>query len=209
MNGENKKELKISEIQKDFKLSIVAGINTKKVELPVDYAILSEDEQNEVQTKYGLEALPLDPIMKQLEEKILEISFADHSSNLELVVVTTEDVFYWPSVKIFRIKLSSGRKINILTSDLACGKKFNRRRGIRIDLDKLMTIEQAGESVPVIVKDLSYCGVGFFEPGTGRVQRGMPFILHLTESGKDGDDVVCKLTGKILHQREEAGGIVS
>lgn len=209
MNNENKKELKLSEIEKDYTMSIVATLEGKKVDLPIQYANLSEEESEEVATKYGPEAIPLDPIVRKWEEKIFEVSFKGHTSKLELIVVTTEDVFHWSSLKIFKVKLTDGRSINILTSNLACGVRFNRRRGVRITLDKMMTIEQGDQSFLVIVRDLSYCGVGFFEPGSAKVQRGMPFTLKLTESSDDGDKLVCKLTGKILHQREEEGGIVS
>lgn len=209
MINENSRELKISEIQKDYTLSLVATLDNKKVDLPLEYANLSSEEAEEVARKFGPECIPLESIMKKWEEKILEVSFKGHTSKLEFIVVTTEEVYHWTTVKIFKVKLDSGRAINILSSDLPFGVKFNRRRGVRITLDKVMTIEQGDDSYIVIVRDLSYCGVGFFEPVSGKVQKGMPFILHLTESTDNGDKLVCKLTGKILHQREEEGGLVS
>jgi hypothetical protein len=207
---ENNNKIKISDITPDLTLSLIAALDDKKVDLPINYAKLSEDEAEEVKSKYGIDALPLEPIVRHIEEKILEISFKGHTSKLQLIVVTTEEVFHWKAVKIFRVKLASGRNINMLTSDVLYGEKFNRRRGVRINIDKMMKIEQGGEEYQVIVRDLSYCGVGFYEPLGSKVQKGMPFLLHLSESSDDGDRLVCKLTGKILHQREhEAGGLIS
>ena len=210
MSKKVSKGLLLSNIKKDYTLSIVATLKGKKLDLPLEYAELTDEEYNELTEKYGKEILPLEPIVRQWEEKLLEISFKGHESVLELFVVTNEEVFQWTAVKVFRINLSTGRYINMIISDLICGKKYNRRRGVRINIDKVMNLMQEGENFHVIVKDLSYCGVGFFELGEGMVKKGVPFILHLTETGEDGEDkLVGKLVGKILHQRKDAGGVFS
>ncbi|NEX00944.1 hypothetical protein SAMN04487829_0526 [Pseudobutyrivibrio sp. NOR37] len=204
------KGLLLSNIKKDYTLSIVAKLKGKKVDLPLEYAELTDEEYEELTEKYGQEILPLEPIVSQWEKKLLEISFKGHESVLELFVVTNEEVFQWVAVKVFRINLSTGRYINMITSSLLYGKKYNRRRGVRINIDKVMNLEQEGETFHVIVKDLSYCGVGFFELGEGMVKKGVPFILHLTEPGENGEEkLVCKLVGKILNQRNDSGGIFS
>lgn len=210
MRKNNFKEFLLSNIKKEYTLSIVARLKGKKIDLPLEYAELTDEEYEELTEKYGKEFLPLEPIVRQWEEKLLEISFKGHESVLELFVVTDEEVFQWVAVKVFRINLSTGRYINMITSSLKMGKKYNRRRGVRINIDTVMNLEQEGETFHVIVKDLSYCGVGFFELGEGMVKKGVPFILHLTEPGEDGEEkLVCKLVGKVLHQRNDAGGIFS
>lgn len=203
-------ELQIQDITEDYTLSIVATLDSKNVELPAEYAHLAKEELEEIWGKYGKNVLPLENIVTSLHEKMLQVSFSGHISKLDLIAISTDGVFRWGNVKIYKIKLSTGKDINLLASKQLIGERFNRRRGVRVDLDKAMKIEQQGEVYTVVVRDLSYCGLSFVEPNGAHVQKGMPFVLNLVETAENGDKEIGKITGKILNQRElEDGAVIS
>ncbi|SDH35288.1 hypothetical protein SAMN05421493_101371 [Pseudobutyrivibrio sp. 49] len=208
--AEKKKTLSISEVNKDTTLSVVATLDGKKLELPVDYAKVSPQELAEIKEHYGNLVIPLEDVVKQWQEQLFEVSFKGHLSKLELLAINTEGVYHWDNIKIYKVKLTTGLSVNLLKVKLLEGEKFNRRRGVRIALDKSMDIQQNGEILRVIVRDLSYCGLGFIEPGESKVKLGVPFILFLMEDTDDGEKLIGKFTGKVINQRElPAGGIFS
>lgn len=207
---ENKKTLSISEINKDTTLSVVATLDGKKLELPIDYANVSPMEMGEIKEHYGNLIIPLNDVVKQWQEKMFEVSFRGHLSKLELLAINTKGVYHWDDINIYKVKLTTGLSVNLLKVKVPEGEKFNRRRGVRIALDKRMDIEQNGEIFRVIVRDLSYCGLGFIEPGESKVNVGVPFILFLAEDTKDGEKLIGKFKGKVINQRElPAGGVFS
>ncbi len=209
---ENKKlnEITISDITKDYTLSIVATLESKTIEMPAEYARLTMEETSEIKKRFGEDILPLENIMTKIQEKMLEVSFKGHVSVLDLIAISEDGVFKWAHVNVYRVKLATGKEINLLTSKQRFGEKFNRRRGVRIDLDKAMKIEQQGQTYTVVVRDLSYCGVSFVEPNGSQVQKNVPFSLYLTEDSDEGEKMVGTFTGKILNQRTmDSGAVVS
>ena len=210
MNNKNSNDITIADINKDYTLSIIATLDSKTIEMPVEYARLTVEEVAEVDKRFGQDIVPLENIMTKIQEKMLEVSFKGHVSTLDLVAVSEEGVFKWAHAKVYRVKLASGKEINLITSKQRFGEKFNRRRGVRIDLDKAMKLEQQGQTYTVVVRDLSYCGVSFVEPNGAQVQKGMPFTLHLSENSDDGEKLIGAFTGKILNQRTlDSGAVVS
>ena len=210
MNTKKTDEFKISDIKKDHTLSIVATLDSNNIEMPAEYAHLSAEELAELRSKYDSEILPLENIVTTIQEKMLAVSFKGHVSKIDLIVVNQEGVYRWSNVKVYRIKLKSGKMVNLVTSKQRAGEKFNRRRGVRIDLDKAMKLEQEGQTYTVVVRDLSYCGVSFVEPNGSQLQKGMPFLLNLVDSTEKGDKEIGKITGKILNQRTlDSGAVVS
>ncbi|MBR5636344.1 MAG: PilZ domain-containing protein [Pseudobutyrivibrio sp.] len=202
--------LSIADINSEITLSVLATLDNKTIELPVEYAKLTEEELSGVRALYGPHVLPLENVVKEWQEKLMEVSFKGHLSKLELLAVNTEGVFLWDNVKIYKVKLTSGKTINILKAPAVEGEKFNRRRGVRIALDKSMQLQQEGSFHTVIVRDLSYCGIGFIEPGKSSVEVGKSFILFLTEDTEDGEKIVGKFVGKVINQRDlPAGGVFS
>lgn len=210
MDTKNTHEITIADITKDYTLSIIATLDSKTIEMPAEYAKLSSEEVSEIEKRFGPDIIPLENIMTKIQEKMLEVSFKGHVSTLDLVAVSEEGVFKWAHAKVYRVKLATGKEINLLTSKQRFGEKFNRRRGVRIDLDKAMKIEQQDQTYTVVVRDLSYCGVSFVEPNGAQVQKGMPFTLHLSENSEDGEKLIGAFTGKILNQRTlDSGAVVS
>ncbi len=209
MNEKRIPKLTIQEINKETTLSVIASLEDKKLELPVEYAHITDNELVEIRAKYGENIIPIEDVVQEWKRKLFKVSFNGHLSKLDLMAINTEGVFLWEKVKIYKVVLSSGRMVNLIKSDRVEGEKFNRRRGVRIALDKSMDIQQDGEIFRVVVRDLSYCGVGFIEyTETSNIKVGEPFELFLVEDSKDGENLVGKFYGKVINQRElPAGGI--
>ena len=55
MSKKVSKGLLLSNIKKDYTLSIVATLKGKKLDLPLEYAELTDEEYNELTEKYGKE----------------------------------------------------------------------------------------------------------------------------------------------------------
>ncbi len=202
--------LSIPDITIETTLSVLATVDDNTLELPVEYARLTPAELKGIRALYGNNVLPLENVVKQWQEKLMEVSFKGHLSKLDLLAVNTEGVFLWEDVKIYKVKLTSGKTINILKSPIIEGTKYNRRKGVRIALNKSMHIHQDGKFHTVIVRDLSYCGVGFVESGKSNIEKGKPFILFLTEETENGEKIIGKFVGKVINQRElPAGGVFS
>ncbi len=203
-------QLNIKDIPLDSTLVVVGVSGNKKIELPAEMSVLSEEEEAEIEAKFSGKVLVIENIVQRMQDKMLAISFEGNISNLELIAVTKLGVFRWDKVKVYKYKLASGRDVQLVVPKRVDGVKFNRRRGVRVVLDKRMDVEQGGTTYSVVVNDLSYCGVSFLEPLGAQINPDEPFVLSLAESSKDGDIVVAKVRGKILHQREdESGGVFS
>ena len=66
-----------------------------------------------------------------------------------------------------------------------------------------MNIEQNGEKISVIVRDLSYCGIAFVESAETPVDPDKAFTINLIDTDEDGNEyLVAKLTGRINNQKE-------
>lgn len=201
--------LMIIDINSETTLTVVAVLDGGKAELPAKFANISDEELAEVRRRYGDKALPLENIISHMEEKVFEVSFKNHLSELQLIAIQDEEVFLWTKVKILKITLSTGKQISLLLATTKEGRKFNRRKGVRIALDKRMSVEQDGESFDVIVSDLSYCGVGIMEQKESKIKTGMPFVLYLTETEGNTETLVSKIVCKKINEREPSKGVIT
>ncbi len=204
-------KLNISEVTPEATISVIATLDKKKIELPTKYALLTEDEEKELNDKYGDKYLALENILKMWQDKLKEVNFTGSISKLSLIAITKEGIFHWDDIKIYKYTFKSGKNIHLVLSMNPVGEKYNRRRGIRINLDKIMSIEQDGEVHTVIVRDLSYCGVAFEEPSGSKIDPSKAFVLKLIDTTPEGEEyLVARLTGRINNQKEkEDGGVVS
>ena len=210
MSTASETKMNISDIPKESTLVIVAADGKKKMELPAEFAELSSAEQSEIEVKFSNDVIVIENIMQQWQEKLVEVSFEGKISDLELIAVTKAGVFRWKKIRVYKYKLSNERNVQLIYSKKLEGEKYNRRRGVRVILDRRMDVEQNGQSYSVVVKDLSYCGVSFLEPLGSQINPEEPFILKLSEDSEKGDEIVASIKGKILHQREaESGGVFS
>ncbi len=206
MNNNSKYE--ISDINEKTTLTLIATMENQKMELPVEFADISVAEREEILKKYKGKVLPIEDIYMTRNEKKVSVSFKGHASKLELLAITENGVYHWDNVQIYKATLESGRTIQVIFSSRLEGEKFNRRRGIRINIDKKMDIEQNGEKQSVIVRDISYCGMSFIEPDNNEVETGTEFVLYLTDTMDDEERLVGTFNGKILNKRNSSGGQV-
>ena len=204
-------KLNISEITPEATISIVATYENRKIELPTEYAHLSDEEQIELEEKYGKKILPLENILKKWQDKLKEIDFKGTLSKLNLVVICKEGIFHWENVKIAKYTFKSGKAIHIVVSRRLEGERYNRRRGVRINIDKVMDVEQGDKRYSVIVRDLSYCGVAFVEPLGAQLDTKEEFILHLIDKDDEGNEItIAKIRGRINNQKDnENGGVLN
>ncbi len=204
----NDNSFKISDISRNTTLTIEATLDGGKAELPAKYANITDAELKEVRSKYGDKVLPLDNLVQQWDEKVIEISFKGHLSELQLIAIEDDEVYLWSKIKVLKVKLSTGTQIHLLVANTLKGLKYNRRKGVRVNLDKRMFVEQDGESFDVIVSDLSYCGVGIMEKKESKIKKGVPFVLSLTETEGEEEKLVCKIVAKKINEREPSKGII-
>ena len=209
MSNMNKKniKIKISDITADSTLSVIANLEGKKIELPTKYASLTAEERQELVEIFGEKFLPLENILKLWQDRLREVGFKGTLSKLELIAITNDGVFRWDNVKISKHVLTNGRSLHVVIVKLLEGERYNRRRGIRINIDKAMKLEQEGKLYSVIVRDLSYCGMAFAETSENQINPTMPFVLHLTDNDEDGKELlVSKIKGKVHNQKATEKG---
>ncbi|SFH57354.1 PilZ domain-containing protein [Pseudobutyrivibrio sp. OR37] len=211
---ENKKRLQkihIVRITKDDTISILATVNDRLLELPLTYAELTVGEKEELIDRYGAQVLAVGNILKMWQDKINEIHVKGKISKLDLIDVNPYGVFKWDNVKINKCVLKTGKLIYVITPKSSEGARYNRRRGVRIKIDKPMTVEQNEKFYTVIVKDISYCGVAIEELGVSKLDTKQEFILHFSETDLDGNDKpVGEFWGRVKTQKNnENGSVVS
>lgn len=204
------KNLRINEINSSATISIMASFDKKQIELPADYAELTTEEVDELVARFDDKFLPLDSILKDWQDKLKEVNFKGSISKLDLLVVDGDSVFIWEAVKIYKYTLSTGKVIQVVCPIAHEGQKYNRRRGVRVGIDKVMDVEQDSNIFSVIVRDLSYCGVSFVEPlEATQLDPNKPFTLHLTDDSEEGENLIGLFTGKITNQQEIDQGILN
>lgn len=208
MNEKKPTKLNISDVTSEANISIIGVLDNKKMELPTEYANLTEAEIQELDEKFS-DYLALETILKQWQEKLQEVSFKGTVSKIDLIVINSDGVYHWENVKIIRYVLQSGKSIHIATVRNPEGERYNRRRGIRININKKMKVIQDDKVYPVIVKDLSYCGVAIEELNGSEIDKDKAFVLMLTDTDADGVEfLVAKLTGRVNNQKETGNGSV-
>ncbi len=208
---EKKKEkiekLNISEVKQEDTISVMASLNNRKIELPAEYAVLNDEEKSALETRFGNNFLPLENIIQMWQDKLREVSFKGNVSKLDLIAVTKVGVFRWENIKVYKHEFDSGRSVHVVYTKLPAGQRYNRRRGVRITIDRVMNVEQGGNIYSVIVRDISYCGVALIEPLGAQLNTKAKFILNFVDDNEDGEEyLVARLFGKINNQKEHDGG---
>ena len=203
MNEKKAVNINLCDLNQEATLSVIGSLDNKKIELPTEYAILSESEMQELKKRVGLYFVPLENILKIWQDKLQEVKFTGSVSKLSFIAITKDGVYHWENVKIIKHVFNSGRSIHVVLCANPVGEKYNRRRGVRINIDKMMNVEQNGQIYPVIVRDLSYCGIAFLEQAQAAVDPDKAFVINLTDTNEDGEDyLVAKLTGRINNQKD-------
>ena len=171
-------------------ISVMAYSGSRKIELPVEYANLSIEDQNKLDEKYAGKVLPLNSILDKWKSKLSAANFDGKFNKFDLIAMTSNGIFKWNDVKIYKSSMFEGREVYLVFPSNVLGEKYNRRQGVRINIDRVMDVEQDDFFYSVIVKDLSYCGVGIVEPLGAQINPEKSFTLHLTEETEDGQEVL-------------------
>ncbi|MCR4567538.1 MAG: hypothetical protein K5769_05775 [Pseudobutyrivibrio sp.] len=202
------KKLHIKKVRPEDHLSIVAMGEDKKLEFEVTYAELTPEEEAELATKYSNAFLPIELIVQEFEGKEKAVSFAGHSSILEFIAINPEGVYKWEHIQLIKYKFDNGKMIHVIVALLPEGEKFNRRRGVRIDIDTRMELEQGDNKIEVIVRDLSYCGFSFTKVSEDSLDFTKAFLLNLIDYDPKSEKTysVGRFAGKVHRQREDENG---
>ena len=209
MNDKTRK-MHILSITPNDTLSIMASFEKKKYELPTEYTKLTPEEYEEIKAKVSGDFLPLKNVLHMWQEKLREVSFRGTLAQLDLIAITDNGLFCWNDVKVYKYDFASGKSVHVVYPKSPIGDKFNRRRGVRISVDRIMEVEQDGHTFLTFVRDLSYCGVSLSEMTDERLDPEKKFVLHFTEETGDGEKYIGDFEGKIVNQKEkENGQIVS
>lgn len=205
MAKEKVSKLHINDVKASDRITVIAMMDNKKIELPAKFAELTEEERGELSV-YGKNILAVEGIVQEKEKELYIVSFTGHVSVLESIVINEDGVFKFDYVQIKKHELKSGKVIHVIVAINPEGKRYNRRRGIRINLDTSMTIEQGEQKFVVLVRDMSYCGVGFVNLSPEEIDRKKPFILNLVEKDEDKSFTVGKFIGKVHRVYEQENG---
>lgn len=201
--------ISIADLGSRVTVSVIADVGDQKIELPAERASLSSTELLQVQAKYGKNIFPLCDVINKWQEKIKAAKIKGKIGNLDFIVITSFGVFKWEDIKLYKFKLESGRIIYIVVASDELGERYNRRRGIRIGIDKVMDVEQMDNMYSVIVKDISYCGVAILEPMGSQIDPDGYFMLHLIDYDEEGNThPVAEITAKIANQKVNEDGSV-
>lgn len=199
--------MKLSDITTESHLSIRAVIEDNETEVPIKMAVLEDADIMELNRAIHEPFIPLEVVVQEYEKKMQVVSFHHHQAKLSLVAVHEDELYIWNNIRVEFHTLNSGKKVHLLVTMSNVGEKYNRRRGVRIDFHRHMDVRQNGKNLNILVKDISYCGIGFIEFGESKLDPNAPFVLMLTDE-EDGNKVlVGKITGKVIRQETTEGGV--
>ncbi len=203
MANEKKKELTISEVKPENSIEVTALMDNKQVDIPVTYANVTEEEVNTLTTIFGKNFIPIELIMHDVNGQSVPVSFEKQNSVLQIVVVSSNGVFKFKNVRIVKQEFKNGRVLHVIHVLTPKGIPYNRRRGVRVNIDTRMEIEQNDEKFQVLVREISYCGFSFINLSPNEFNEKQQFLLVLIERDGDKHFTVGKFIGKV-HRVEKA-----
>ena len=206
MSSEKKQQLHISEVRPDNNISVTALMDGKQVELGATYAQLNEEQLEFLNVNFGNHFLPLEPITHEVNGEEIPVSFEGHNSVLHVVVINPDGVFKFEHILIKKLTLKGDKIIHVINAISTIGIRYNRRRGVRVNLDTRMTLEQGEEKYPILVREISYCGFSFINLALNEIDVNRPFVLSLIERDEDKAFTVGKFIGKVHRVEEVSGG---
>ena len=206
MGNEKKQQLHISEVTPSDSIAVTAMMDGKKVEISCTYAELNEEQKTFLDVNYGNHYLPVELITTELNGEEVPVTFKDQDSVLQVVVVNPDGVFKFENILIRKTTLPGDRTFHLINAVSTIGIRFNRRRGVRVNVDTRMELEQGEEKFIILVRELSYCGFSFINLSQNDVDKDKPFILNLIERDGDKSFSYGKFIGKVHRVEEVSGG---
>ncbi len=206
MSYTKNKQLHIKDVKPDDSISVTALMGEKKVELSATFASLTDIEKSTLDGIYGDKYVPIEQIELDVNGKQTNVIFEKQNSVLEVVVVNASGVFKFKNVRIVRYTFNEQRSIQVIHALTPKGMPHNRRRGIRINIDTRMTLEQNDNKYIILCRDISYCGFSFINLSPDEINVNQPFLLHLIERNEDKSFNVGKFIGKVQRVEESDNG---
>ena len=203
MSKEKKMQLHIMDVKPTDSISITAMLESKKVELSATYAELTEEQTAFLNVNYGNHYLPVELITQKINGEERPVSFDEHNSALKVVVVNPDGVFKFENVLIRKVTLPQDRTFHLINAVSTIGIRYNRRRGVRVNVDSRMEIDQSDNKIIILVREISYCGFSFINLSPTDIDIDRPFLLNLIERDGDKSFLVGKFIGKV-HRVEES-----
>ena len=206
MSETKKKVLHISEVTAENNITISALMGKKQLDIQAIYADLNDAEKKALDGIYGEKYIPIELITEEYEGETLAVTFMKQNSKVEVVAVTPDGVFKFANVRILKFKFENGRAIHVIHGLNTKGLPCNRRRGVRINIDTRMELEQENEKIPVLVREISYCGFSFINLSKKDVDINKAFVLNLMERDGDRAYSIGKFVGKVLRVQKVDSG---
>lgn len=206
MSDEKKQQLHISEVKPEDSISVTAIMDGKKVEISCTYAELTEEQKEFLNVNYGNHYLPVELITMEVNGEEIPVSFQGQNSVLQVVVVNSDGVFKFEKILIRKTTLPGEKTFHLINAISTLGIRFNRRRGVRVNVDTRMELEQGEVKFVILVREISYCGFSFINLSQTDVDINRPFILNLIERDGDKSFSYGKFIGKVHRVEEVKGG---
>ncbi|SHI86931.1 hypothetical protein [Pseudobutyrivibrio xylanivorans] len=206
MSDNKKQQLHISEVKPTDSITVTAMMDSKKIEISCTYAELTEEQTEFLNVNYGNHYLPVELITMEVNGEVVPVTFQEQNSVLQVVVVNPDGVFKFENILIRKTTLPGDRTFHLINAVSTLGIRFNRRRGVRVNVDTRMELEQGEEKFIILVREISYCGFSFINLSQKDVDPSRPFVLNLIERDGDKSFSYGKFIGKVHRTEEVKGG---
>ena len=202
-----KDKANINELTSEHQLYIRASVGDQYTEVAIKLANLTDEQQEQVKRRVNGYYIALDVVVSEYQKKMQVISFQHHKADLALIALIGNDLFKWDGINVDMMVLNDGTKVHVLVLRAPEGLRYNRRRGIRVNIDRRMEIRQNDVTYNILVRDISYCGIGLQELGDSKLNMKDPFVLFLTENDGKRDVLIGKITGRVVRQEKLENGM--
>lgn len=206
MSDNKKQQLHISEVTPNDSIAVTAMMDGKKVEISCTYAELTEEQKEFLNVNYGNHYLPVELITMEVDGEEVPVTFQGQNSVLQVVVVNPYGVFKFENILIRKTTLPGEKTFHLINAVSTLGIRFNRRRGVRVNVDTRMELEQGEEKFIILVREISYCGFSFINLSQNDVDINRPFVLNLIERDGDKSFSYGKFIGKVHRTEEQKSG---
>ena len=206
MSEAKKQQLHISDVKPTDSITITAMMGSKKVDIPATYAELTVEQIEFLNVNYGNHYLPVELITQEVDGEDVVLSFTEHNSALKVVVVNPDGVFKFENILIRKTTLPPDKTFHLINAVSTLGVRYNRRRGVRVNVDTRMELEQGDSKFIILVREISYCGFSFINLTKTDIDASRPFILKLIERDGDKSFTVGKFIGKVHRVEEPENG---
>lgn len=199
--------LSVNYIKKTDDIILYAERANKKVEFNLKFASVTMEDYIEIKNKVGINFIPIEVVVTEWKKKIAIISFLNAKANMYVVVTRGAKAYRWNQIDIKMLTLKSGKRVHVILTKSNKVKGFDRRKGTRHEINRVMRVSQGEASKLVTITDLSYTGMSFDEPAGDIFDSSEPIVLEL--SNPKTAKVVAKVPMAIVRRIKHEDGSVT